>query len=65
MRNILISLGMLVGGGYVFLRGIRPLLLEERYTFLPAILLLGGLVTFAAGMFWLTDSIVTLIADLE
>ena len=65
MRNILITVGLVIGGGFAFLRGLRPLLLEERYTLLPAMLLLGGLVTFAGGMFWLMDSIVTALAGVD
>jgi hypothetical protein len=65
MRDIVFSTALVVVGGFAFIRGLRPFLLEERYTAIPLIQLVGGLVTTAGAMFWLLDAVVTMIAQFE
>ena len=58
-NKLVLGAALVIGGGVSFFRGLRPFLLEERYTVAPRIQLIAGLLTAAAGMFWLMDSIVS------
>ena len=58
-NDIAFSALLVIAGGYAFVRGLRAVLVGDRYSVLSIIQLVGGLVAAGAGTLWLMESIVT------